>query len=308
MALTLTSIGVAASDVITDAITIEKGRRHNCVGKFQSTQWCWLNVAVLVTSLAGGYLCQILQPAAALQTACWFAMITPILVIIFSWIILNENRFAINLKQTRITTNRLIQSLKSKSLWVIALYIAFWSFSPAFGTPLYYHMTDNLKFSQEFIGQLSAYSSAGAIIGAVIHNQFLTKLTLRVQLVIAIIIGTISHLLYLFISHPSTESEILAIAISITVGIADIIGSLAIYTLAARACTRRVEGFTFAALMSIYNGAFQLGVIFGSKLYVHTFAHSLAPLIWVSSGFTFACILLVPILNALVGSKLNKDD
>ena len=308
MALTLTSIGVAASDVITDAITIEKGRRHNCIGRFQSTQWCWLNVAVLITSLFGGYLCEIMEPAASLHMASLFAMITPILVIIFSWTILNENRFAINLKQTKITTNRLMLSLKSKTLWIIALYIAFWSFSPAFGMPLYYHMTNQLSFSQEFIGQLAAYQSGGSILGAMIHNRFLTKLTLRAQLVIAIIIGTISHLLYLFISAPSTQSQALAVAISIAVGVADIIGSLAIYTLAARACTRRVEGFTFAILMSIYNGAFQLGVIFGSKLYVHAFSNSLAPLIWVSSGFTLACILLVPILNSQVGSKLNKED
>ena len=308
MALTLTSIGVAASDVITDEITVEKGRRHNCIGKFQSTQWCWLNIAVLLTSLFGGYLCDILEPAASLHMASLFAMATPVLVIIFTGTILKENRFQINLKQTRITTNHLVQSLKSKSLWIIALYIAFWSFSPAFGLPLYYHMRDNLNFTTGFIGQLAAFQSGGAILGALIHNRLMTRLTLKNQLIIAIGIGTLSHLSYLFICAPGENVGVLAITISIIVGIADMIGSLAIYTLAARACARRVEGFTFAALMSIYNGAFQIGVIFGSKLYVHTFAKSLAPLIWVSSAFTLVCIILVPVLNAQVGDRLKKED
>jgi hypothetical protein len=52
-------------------------------------------------------------------------------------------------------------ALKLRELWLIALFLFVYYLNPGLGTPLYYHMTDDLKFSQEYIGMLGSISSAG---------------------------------------------------------------------------------------------------------------------------------------------------
>ena len=307
-ALFITAVSVAASDVIIDAITIEKGRKLNSVGKFQSIEWACLNLALLVASLAGGFLCNQFKPGTALHIAALLTAITPALVIVATWLIVKENKFSINIKQAKVTSSLLLESLKAKSIWIIALFISFWNFSPAFGLPLYYHMVDKLHFHQDFIGELSAVMSFGAILGAIIHNRYVTKLALKNQLILASLLGASAHLLFLFLIEPIEITNYLAIAINFINGIADVIGTLAIYNLAARACLRRVEGFNFAFLMSINNGAWQLGIIFGSWLFVHAFAEKITPLLFVSASFTLFCLFLVPLLDKLIGDKLATQD
>ena len=51
--------------------------------------------------------------------------------------------------------------------------------SPGFGTPLYYYMTDKLRFSQRYIGILGAVSSAGWIAGALIYRWVLRRIDAR---------------------------------------------------------------------------------------------------------------------------------
>ena len=39
---------------------------------------------------------------------------------------------------------------RSRTLWLIAAFLFCYYFSPGFGTPLYFHMTDHLRFSQGY--------------------------------------------------------------------------------------------------------------------------------------------------------------
>jgi len=179
------------------------------------------------------------------------------------------------------------------------LFLAFWNFSPSFGTPMYYHMTDTLKFSQTFIGQLGALGSVGSLIGAWMYGKWFTRRTISYQLVFSITSGAIGTFAYLSVVALTPYSAILMASLSFVFGIAGAIASLTTLSLAGRSCPANAEGFTFAALMSVNNGFAQLSAIAGAWMFVHWFNRQLTPLIIVSGVFTLLCFTLLPTLRAV---------
>lgn len=136
IALTLTAFGTAASDVIIDALMVENGKRTGMTARFQGVQWLWFKVAAILTALTGGYLASLFEPASALHIAATITMLAPLSVIIVSYLVIREERAEINLEQFRETTKSIVEALKSPTLRIAAGFLALWSFSPAFGTPL----------------------------------------------------------------------------------------------------------------------------------------------------------------------------
>ena len=66
----------------------------------------------------------------------------------------------------------LVAAFKKRELWVVGLFLFLYDFSPGLSTPLYYTMTDNLKFSQDYIGILGSIASAGWIVEALLYRRF----------------------------------------------------------------------------------------------------------------------------------------
>lgn len=305
-ALLLTAFGTAASDVIIDAVMVENGKKTGMTAKFQSVQWTWINLASIGTSLLGGYLCTIFEPGTALHVAAVATMFAPLSVMAASWLIVREEKSQANIAELKATTRSLWQSLRSKTLWAVLFFLAFWNFSPSFGSPWYYHQVDTLGFTQSFIGILGAIGAAGQVIGAIAYGKFFAARPLKQQLIFSITSGTVGTLAYLLLVTPSDYSAAIAISINIVFGAASMIATLSTLTLAAQACPSKAEGFTFAALMSVTNLFAQLSAIIGARLYVNVF-HSLTPLILVSAAFTFACFILLPILRGVPEGSAGGD-
>ena len=71
-------------------------------------------------------------------------------------------------------------------------------FSPGMSTPLYYHMTDDLKFSQAYIGILGSIGSAGWVVGALVYRKLLRRPDVKEHLLnLSIAIGTVATLAFL---------------------------------------------------------------------------------------------------------------
>jgi predicted MFS family arabinose efflux permease len=161
-------------------------------------------------------------------------------------------------------------------------------------------MTDDLKFSQGYIGILGSIGSAGWVAGALVYRKFFGGLTLKNLLNLSIAIGTAATLAFLvFWDEP------VAAVISFCAGFAAMLATVATVTLAADYCPRRAEGFSFAILMSIINLATTLGDNVGSFLYTHVFHRSLPPLILISAAFTAFAFVLVPLLH--LGKKRQGE-
>ena len=291
-AMVLTALGIASSDVLVDALMVERGQQTGQIKRFQSQQWMWFNIAAIMTGILGGWLSETLTPAGALHTAALITACAPAAVVVATAFLVREEKTAIDLVQFKASTGSLISALKSKTLWIVAGFLAFWNFSPSFGTPMYYHMVDNLKFDQYFIGQLGSVSSVGSVIGAFVFKRFLGGRFSTTALVYqSILLGAISTVAYLFLMDRQS-----AVLLSFTTGLISMVPFLTMLSLAAAACPPHAEGFTFATLMSIFNGASQISALWGAHLYEHVLDKQMAPLIWISTAFTLAAFFLVPFL------------
>jgi hypothetical protein len=243
-ALLITAIGTAASDVIVDAIMVESGKRTGLTARFQSVQWLWINIASIFSHLIGGQLATHFKPGTALHIAAVMTLVAPIGVMVTSWLIVREDRSTIALGEMRETARNLAEAFKSRTLWLVIAFLGFWNFSPSFGTPWYYHQTDTLEFTQDFIGVLGAVASAGAVLGSFAYWQLFSKMPLRRQLIIAIATGTVGTLLYVLLLTPTAMTTYLAIVIDFILGAASMVALLATLTLAAQACPPKSEGGT----------------------------------------------------------------
>src|SRR5919198_1715538 len=56
--LLVVGVGIAFTDVLTDAMMVENGKPLGLTGAFQSVQWTAINVATLLVGLIGGYFAQ----------------------------------------------------------------------------------------------------------------------------------------------------------------------------------------------------------------------------------------------------------
>jgi MFS family permease len=292
IALSLTAYAMAISSTLCGAVLVENGQRLHESGAFVNQQWLWFNIAAMAAAILGGELVQHLAPAQALHTAALIVGLAPFLVIFGTLFLIDEKRSPINVQGMKATLHGLIVAFRRRELLIVAAFIFLYYFSPGLATPLYYHMTDELKFSQAYIGILTSIAAAGWIVGALLYRRFLEDLSMKKLLNLSIAFGTIATLGYLLLS-----SETSAAIINFCAGFSAMLATVATVTLAADYCPPRAEGFSFAVLMSVINLSNTLGDNIGSYLYANVFARSLPPLIIISAAFTAFAFVLVPLLR-----------
>ncbi len=290
--LLLTAYGMAISSTVCGAVLVENGQKFSASDAFVNQQWLWFNIAAMASAFIGGELVERLSPVMALHTAAGIIAIAPLAAVFAAWFLISEPAGRINLPEMKKTLASLLATLTMRELWVIALFLFVYYLNPGLGTPLYYHMTDELKFSQQYIGILGSINSAGWIAGALLYRRFLKGITAKALLNSSIVLGTLATAAFLLL-----WSEPLAAAINFFSGVAGMIAFVATLTLAADYCPQRSEGFAFAALMSVTNLAAALSENIGSVLYEHLFHRQLDPLILVSAAFTALAFAFVPLLR-----------
>ena len=290
--LLITAYGMAIASTLSGAVLVENGQRFNASHAFINQEWLWFNVAAILSSLLGGVFVQYLMPLSAVHAAAAVAGVAPILVIFGTFVLIEEEKAAISLSGFKESFANLFAALKEKRLWVIACFLFFYYFSPGIDTPVYFYMTDHLKFSQAYIGVLNAIGAAGWIAAALSYTIFLRHLRSKALLNLSILVGTLATLSYLLMSE-----EITAAIAHFLYGAASMMTMVASLGLAAEHCPKRVEAFAFAALMAVTNVGTALADNVGSYLYEHVFAGEIYPLILVAAAFTAVNFVLVPLLR-----------
>jgi MFS family permease len=298
--LVLTSFAMATASTLCGALLAENGQSFRLSSTFVGQQWLWFYIAIMASSFVGGELVQRLPPLSALQAAAGVAAVAPIAVIFASLFLLSERKSTANRLEMQLTFHSIVAALRSTKLYLVALFLFLYSFAPGFGTPLYYFMTDELKFSQSYIGILGSIASAGWIAGALVHRWLLWRMDSKALLYLSIVLGTLSAASFLLLSD-----EITAAIVNFANGAATMIATIASLTLAANYCPKRAAGFAFAGLMSIMNLAELFSNNIGAFLYEHVFDSRLGPLIVVSAASTAFAAVLVPLLR--LGPEANES-
>lgn len=281
---TLMGLGLAFTDVLTDAMMVENGQRLGLTGAFQAVQWAAISLASILVGVGGGWLAQKAPLAVTFSIAAAFPLLSFATAI---WAI-REPRRAGPRGEFRETWTAIRGAITSRHLWIVAGFIFFYNFSPSFGPALVYYASDVLRFSKLFLGTLDSLQYGSGIAGAALYFAFSRDVPFRWLIHFAIGAGVVATLAYLGYAGQAS-----AILIALAFGGVGMIIQLTFLDLAAKACPKRAEGTFFALLMSVFNAGAQLSQVVGGKLYdVVGFRW----LILISAAFTALAWLLVPFL------------
>ena len=301
---TTMALGLAFTDVLTDATMVETGRPRGLTGAFQSVQWAAITGSAVAVGIGGGYL----AGARNLTLTFVLAAIFPLLTLLMTWTYVPESSTAATRGAFRETWRAIRQALGERDVWAVAAFVFLYTFSPSFGPAFTYYQTDTLAFSQEFIGFLDSVASIGQVVGAVLYAPLSRHVRLKSLIVGAIGLTVVGTLAYLFYRGPMS-----ALAISAAFGVAGMVTLLAFLDLAAKACPKRVEATFFALLMSVYNAGGQLSENVGARLYTKFVAEAgpvggYTRLIWISAIMTALAWVVVPLVRIdRIEAKASKE-
>ena len=282
---TLMGFGLAFTDVVTDALMVENGRKLGVTGAFQSVQWAAIYSASILVGVVGGYLAETRSLRATFAVAAIFPAVTCVMAAVF----VRDTRATRDAAALRRTWRATVAATRSRSVWLIATFIFLVTFSPSFGPAFIFYQTDVLKFSQQFIGVLAAVQSLGYVVGAFVYAPLSKKVSLSRLIVMGIAATSVGSLGYLLYRDVAT-----AIVIDFTFGILAMITQLMLLELAAKACPAGVEGTFFALLMSVYNAGLQGSQVVGGYLYDWV---GFTRLVFISAISTALVLVLVPYLR-----------
>lgn len=282
--ITVLWLGVGFTDVLTDALMVENGKRVGLTGAFQSVQWGALSAASILVGVGGGYLAERRAFAAAFALVACF----PVVSFLMALFVVREPPARPSLEGFGETGSAVRQALGRRDLWAVAGFTFFWAFSPSFGPAFFYYQTDVLGFSMTFIGGLSSLGAAASIVGAWAYARLSRRVSLKRLIVWSIgagVLGTLAYLVY--------RGRASGVVITVVFGAIGMTTQLAFLDLAAKACPRRAEATFFALLMSVYNLGMRSAEWTGANLYDWL---GYAPLVLISTAFTAAAWLLVPLV------------
>ena len=282
---TLMGLGLAFTDVLTDALMVENGNRLGLTGQFQAVQWAAISFASILVGVGGGWLAE----RNNLSITFLIAAIWPLMTLAMGVFLISEPHVEDGKRQFGETWAAIRGAVRSRTLWIVAGFIFFYNFSPSFGPALVYYATDALQFSKLFLGTLDSLAYASGMLGTGFYFVYSKSFSLKHLIHFAIAAGVIATLAYL-----GYRNEISAVVISLVFGGVAMFIQLTFLELAARACPKQAEATFFAFLMSVYNGAVQLSQITGGWLYDRV---GFTRLIFISAGFTALCWLLIPLLG-----------
>ena len=291
-ALQLTAYAMAISSTVCGAVLVENGQRLGESGKFVNQQWLWFNAATMIASIVGGALAQHLPPTSALHAAAAIVAVAPVAVLFGAVFLIPDRRTRVDLPALRATFGSLVAAFRKRELWIVGLFLFLYYFNPGLNTPLYYYMTDDLKFSQGYIGILGSIGAAGWIVGALLYRPLFEGMPAKRLLNLSIVLGTVTTAAFVFLAGAAS-----AAVLSFCGGFAAMLATVATVTLAADYCPPRSEGFTFAVMMSVINLSTSLSGTFGAFLFDHVFHERLTLLILLSAAFTAFAFVLMPLLR-----------
>ena len=299
---TLSSFMYAFMDVLCDALMIENGKPYNLTGRFQSIQWTSVYVASIITGLAGGWAAANLMP----QTVFFINAIFPLIILAAVVFFIKENKALETGEQFKRSLISLKEAFRRPTLWLLAFFLFFWTFSPSFGAPFFYYAVDKLKFGKMFFGIAAAVGAASAAIGAILYAKFHPRFKTRKLIHLAIAVGVIATLFDLIYFTPFVADN-LSLAKTIYISSAAILGIIASITFlvimnaAALSVPKYSEGTSFAVLTSFWN----IGVMGSAALGGYLFSKiGLQPLIIISAIFTAATWIIMPFLKFADENKI----
>jgi MFS family permease len=281
--LLLSSTGLACASAVSLGLIVQT-YAATVLPYIFSLQLFAYYLSLIGSGVLAGWLCNQRTPQEALHTAFWIAGAICLATAIITPFLVQEKR--ITSHNPRMLLALIKQILVSRKFYLVAAFIFCWSFSPGFGTPLYFHYTNVLHMSQLRIGEANGYHAFGMLSGVLAYSV-LWRLASKLQIQISIWLCILTTLSFTLVTSDNV------FIFEYLKGVTAMLGALSINALAASVSVPGIETLATAILMSVYNlGTLSSGVV-GASMYTTIFHNSLPPLLIMSATTTASCSFLL---------------
>ena len=291
--LLLPCIGVAFTDVVADALMVEKGQPLNYTGRLQSIQWASLYTAGILTGVIGGWLSQNNLQQRGFVICGSLTFVT----FLAAWFMVDEPADAkVDLQAAKKTLRTTWKTIRHGFVLPVAAFLFLLNFNPFSGDVQYVHMTQALGLSEQVYGNTQSVNSVTAIVACMVYGVLAPRLRIRTLIHLSLVTMVLSSLGFWGL-HDETSAYIIAGV----VGFFYMITLLVQLDMAARYCPPESAGTVFALLMSLTNFSYSLSNTVGGNWYTAWGTdwgaeRAFDVLVGVGALFTAACWLLLFIL------------
>ncbi len=259
IAIAMTSLSVAFSDVIVDSLIVERARSESVskAGSLQALCWGASAFGGLLTAYFSGLLLQQFST----RTVFAFTAAFPLLV----------SAAALWIAEAPVTTNdgnrqtivkdqmqQLWQALTQKAIWMPTLFLFIWQCTPTADSAFFYFTTNELGFTPEFLGRVRLVTSLASLLGVWLFQRFLKTVPFRQILIWTTLLSSLLGLTaLLLVTHTNRSLGIddhwFALGDSLILTVMGQLTFMPVLVLAARLCPPGIEATLFAFLMSVLN-------------------------------------------------------
>lgn len=258
LALMLTNMGFAATDVITDGFVVEHSSGV-ASSVYQSIAWASRSAGSVISGLLSGWLAMHWKA----QDIFLLTMMLPLYVCLCA-LLMHEKKIEPEAPHHEPPSfGRCLEYLREHNIKIYALILFLVSISSSFGVPFFFHMKETLGFPETFLGFLSSLGWAGAGIGSVLYMRVLRQFPPKTTLRWAMVFNCINILSTLLIKDQTSAF--------VVVFVGGAMGCLVMLPIcsgvAAATHQSGMESTLFAILMSVFNiGQITFGFL-GARLF-----------------------------------------
>jgi hypothetical protein len=300
----VSSMSIAASDVIADSLAVEQSRtprapsksipsgedehkqnqrekeepqegtdETSTAGDLQSLCKGMYATGGIIAAYFSGSLLETLHPKSVFLLTAVLPVLTGTAAAL-----LQEPRQPPQPTSTTSVTSQILQqlrqlrdTLKNPAIYLPVAFIFLWQATPSAGATMFYYYTSALGFSPEFLGEVRLASSVAALLGVLAYRWKLKDVPLRDVLRWSIVLSVpLSLSQVLLTTHWNRAlgipDQAFTLSDSVVLTALGEISFLPVLVLASSLCPPGAEGALFATLMSVFNGAGILGNELGAAL------------------------------------------
>jgi len=276
VAITLSSLSVAISDVIVDSLIVERARGESQVeaGSLQSLSWSAIALGNIITA----YLSGVLLEYVTTRTVFGITALFPLIVSAVAWLIaespvskaMEENNRS-NHSTVKHQLEQIRKAVTQKAIWLPTAFLFIWQAMPSSDSAMFFFTTNELHFQPEFFGRINLATSFASLVGIWIFQRFLKNVPFRVMFawsnLISVALGMTTLLLVTHINRTlGIDDHWFNLSDSLILTVVEKIAYMPVLVLAARLCPPGVEATFFALLMSVTNLAALLSQEMGAVL------------------------------------------
>jgi MFS family permease len=260
-----TAFGVLLGAAIQGLMT-EVAQRNAMAGRLSVVVMLTTNLPSIISPAAGGWLTEHRPPQFTFFLAAVMALTVTVAALwrpkaVFAKV-QTDTRSAADVGSFQTLRTLLRHPTIARSVYLPAIIMFLWSFSPGWGTPLFYYLTNTVKFSPEQYGNFGSIQNATTFLVAFFYLVLCRRFRLIGLLWLGTVLGVVGAPLVLIIhGWPA------AVFVAVFTGGANSIAVSAYYDLLIRACPKHLEGAVFMLSAGMYALAGTCSDVFGSWLY-----------------------------------------